>query len=191
MIGRVWLYVVAAMTIVSLGSVVEIMARDGSGSSRYQDEEQRSIAFLRDRQAQSSDPIGFVRVIERLGEMRSVAAIDDLINLITFKRTLQEEAPVSPIQRALPVGTLSVYPATGALFHIGEQALPALTAVIKAGNSEALASENAFYTVMAIFREDREAGVEYLESAANHAHSAKESKKLLQAAERAKSFVLM
>jgi len=84
MIGRVWLYVVAAMTIVSLGSVVEIMARDGSGSSRYQDEEQRSIAFLRDRQAQSSDPIGFVRVIERLGEMRSVAAIDDLINLITF-----------------------------------------------------------------------------------------------------------
>ena len=151
-----------------------------------QDEEKRLLSILRDRQAQENDPDSLVTAIDRLGGMRSVSAIDDLINLITLKRRLPEQALGSPVQMGLPRGTLSGDPAAEALFHIGEPALPALVAVIEASDPLALESQNAFYTLVAIFREDPEAGVEYLEKAAHQARSKERANNLLRAARSAK-----
>jgi hypothetical protein len=187
---RVWLYAIAALTVVLLGLAGETVARNNRLPGAHQDGERHFLSILRDRQAQENQPDAVVTAIERLGGMRSVAAIDDLINLITFKRTLPEQTTLSPIQGGLPKGTMSVYPATEALFHIGEPALPALIAVIEASDAEALESQNAFYTVMAIFREDREAGVGYLEKAANQAKSTERASNLWRAAQRARSFLL-
>ena len=189
-IDRVWFYAIAALTFVLLGLAAETVARNRLPGA-HQDGERHFLSILRDRQAQENQPDAVVTAIERLGGMRSVAAIDDLINLITFKRTLPEQAtPSSPIQGGLPKGTMSVYPATAALFHIGEPALPALIAVIEASDAEALESQNALYTVMAIFRENRKAGVDYLEKAANQAKSTEGASNLLRAAQRARSFLL-
>lgn len=153
------------------------------------DEEERFIAFLRDKQAQASDPDEFVRVIERLGGMRSVAAVDDLINLITFKRPLPADAgpPPTLIDNEHRVSTMGVYPATGALFHIGRPALPALLKLIETSDDDALTSQNAVYTVMAIFREDPPAGVQYLQSAAEQAMTPEASRNLLRAIARART----
>lgn len=187
-IDRILLCVISALAVVLLGLAGETVARNNRLPAAHQDGERRFLSILRDKQAQENQPDLVVAAIEQLGGMRSVAAIDDLVNLITFKRTLPERAtPSSPIQGGLPAGPMSVYPATEALFHVGEPALPALVAVIEASEPEALASQNALYTIMAIFREDREAGVEYLENAAKQAHNTEGSKNLLRAAERAKT----
>ncbi len=165
---------------ISVGSVVH---------ERKEDEERRLLAIIRDKEAQESDRERCVQAIERLGEIRSITAVDDLINLITFKSTLRSEENPSPIviDREHPVTPLSLYPAAGALFYIGKPALPALLRLIETSDPESLASQNAVYTLMAVFREDPKAGVLYLQNAGNNAQTPEASKRFLRAVERARS----
>lgn len=151
--------------------------------------EKHLLDFVRDKESQDKDREGVAQAIERLGEMRSYAAIDDLVKLITFRRTLRSNEGTQPtvIDKEHPVTPLSVYPATGALFHIGRPALPALMKLIETSEPNSLASQNAVYTLMAIFREDPEAGVQYLQDAADQAPTLEASKKLLRAVARART----
>jgi hypothetical protein len=153
--------------------------------------EQHLLDFVRDKESRNKDREGLAQAIERLGEMRSYAAIDDLVQLITFNRTLPSNEGIQPtfIDKEHPVTPLSVYPATGALFHIGEPALPALMKLIETSDPESLASQNAVYTLMAIFREDPEAGVQYLQDAADQAPTPEASKSLLRAVARARTLL--
>lgn len=84
------------------------------------------------------------------------------------------------------MATTTIYPATDALFQIGEPALPQLVEVIKENNAESLAYKNACYTVMLIFRERPQEGINYLLGKVGEAFTFEQQQRLLQAVEYAK-----
>ena len=186
---RVSLLGVALLVIASPAFVGKAISVGSVVPERKDDEEKRLLAIIRDKEAQESARERCVQAIERLGEIRSVTAVDDLIELITFKRTLRSEENPSPIviDREHPVTPLSLYPAAGALFYIGKPARPALLRLIETSDPDSLASQNAVYTLMAIFREDPKAGIRYLQNAGNKAQTLEASKNLLRAVERARN----
>jgi HEAT repeat protein len=171
------------------GPRVSPVYKDLHAATQQPVKEKRLLAIVRDKEAQERDRERYVQAIERLGEIRSITAVDDLIELITFKRTLRSEENPWPIviDREHPVTPLSLYPAAGALFYIGKPALPALRRLIETSDPDSLASQNAIYTLMAIFREDPKAGVRYLQDAANQAQTPEASNNFLRAVERARN----
>jgi hypothetical protein len=146
------------------------------------------IAILRDERLRKSEPEHVVQVIQRLGQMRAVEAIDDLIVLLAFKQPLEweKEEPSDFYAEISAIGPDRRYPAIGALFQIGKPALPALINVIATHENGSLESENALYTIFAILREEPpSAWVEYLRESAAHASSPEATQRLLHAAESA------
>jgi len=129
-----------------------------------QTEEARALlSLIREKRIRAKEPQRVWDAISRLGELREEAAIPDLIGLLTFPRTFSWESPDSHME-IQPISCGSRYPATDALAQIGRPALPALTKVVADSDPNSQRSKNAIYAIIGIFREDLQAGADYLRS---------------------------
>lgn len=135
-------------------------------------------ARLRDPQARVGDPERVADAIEKLGRERAKEAIPELIELLTFEREVNTEMGEF---RIITLGAR--YPATSALFEIGEAALPALIGVVETHEEDSLASRNALYSISLIFRNDAAGAVNALQAAAARASSPEEARRLSKGAE--------
>jgi hypothetical protein len=154
----------------------------------YTDQEiARLLKIIRNEQLRIEDPEKVGAAVATLGELRATAAIDDLIKLITFRRTFpQDNQPNGVINEFHTITRDGRYPAVGSLFEIGKPSLPPLVKLISGNDTKSLESVNALTAVMLIFREEPDAGVQYLKDAAEKTSSPLESQRLLSAAEKAK-----
>jgi hypothetical protein len=154
----------------------------------YTDQEiARLLKIIRNEQLRIEDPEKVGAAIATLGELRAEAAVDDLIKLITFKRTFpQDNVPNGIIVEFHTILRDGRYPAVGSLFAIGKPSLLPLVNLISDYDSKSLESVNALTAVMLIFREEPQAGVQYLKDAAEKASYPLQRQRLLSAAEKAK-----
>lgn len=147
----------------------------------------RLLKIIRNEQLRIEDPEKVGAAIATLGELRATAAVDDLIKLITFRRTFsQDNEPNGIINEFHTITRSGRYPAVGSLFGIGKPSLLPLVKLISDNDTKSLESVNALTAVMLIFRDEPEAGVQYLKDAADKPSSPLERQRLLSAAERAK-----
>src|SRR5437879_2406302 len=135
-------------------------------SGENNEEVKQLLAIVRDQTLRQSSPDQVVNAIKRLGKMKAVEAVNDLVQLITFNPDADQERAVGIITERS-----DRYPAVSALFLIGKPSLPALIKVIEEHDKEELTSRNALHTIMSIFRGELPAGVKYLQDAANKASS--------------------
>lgn len=141
------------------------------------------IAVIRDERLREREPSRVVQAINRLGELRAVQAIDDLISLLTFKRTFEWESQSKEVINEIqPITPGNRYPATSALAQIGEPALPALVKVLAEHESNSVASKNSAYAILTIFRENPTQGSQYLKRAAARASTPEAAERILQVA---------
>jgi hypothetical protein len=154
----------------------------------YTDQETaRLLKIIRNEQLRIEDPEKVGAAIATLGELRAEAAVDDLIKLITFRRTFpQDNEPNGIINELRTITRDGRYPAVGSLFEIGKPSLLPLVKLICDYDTKSLESVNALTAVMLIFREDPPAGVQYLKDAAEKASYPLQRQRLLSAAEKAK-----
>lgn len=153
-------------------------------------DEKNLIAILRDDQAGQRDPVRVEKTIRQLGEMRSVAATEDLVRLLTFRSVLEMENPDPRVNESgRLVSFLSHYPAAIALFDIGKPALPALARVVETNEGASLETKIAVHTIMNIFREEPLNGPHYLRRLAGRSPSWEVAGRLLKAAETAQALV--
>lgn len=165
---------------------------DPSKRQSVDQEVEQLLTVLRDEQLRESEPERVVQAILQLGRMKCIAAIDDLVQLLTFRRTLEWEKGKETGELIIELQAMSTdgrYPATGALLQIGKPSLPALIKVIETYASGSLESENAIFTVRMIFADKSSEGVQYLRKAAAKASSSEAAQRLWDAAERAPKFV--
>src|SRR6266446_10592757 len=84
----------------------------------------RLLKIIRNEQSRIEDPEKVGAAIATLGELRAKAAADDLIKLITFRRTFpQDNQPNSIIVEFRTITRDGRYPAVGSLFEIGKPSL--------------------------------------------------------------------
>jgi len=147
----------------------------------------RLLKIIRNEQSRIEDPEKVGAAIATLGELRAKAAADDLIKLITFRRTFpQDNVPNGIIVELHTITRSGRYPAVGSLFEIGQPSLLPLVTLLSDCDTKSVESVNALTAVMLIFREDPPAGVEYLKDAAEKANYPLQRQRLLSAAEKAK-----
>ncbi len=169
-----------------------VVGMKGMSTRRQDTDEDREIArlmkIIRNERLRTEDPDKVAQAIATLGELRATVAVEDLIKLITFRRTFPQERgnPEGVINEIHVITRDGRYPAVGSLFAIGKPALPSLIKLISSYDSKSLESENALTAVMAIFRDEPQTGVQYLKDAAEKGRSPLERQRLLIAAERAK-----
>jgi hypothetical protein len=187
---QAWVLVTGLLLLVTVMCGAEAMTQtkahslDESGQESINQEIKKLLLVLRNERLREKEPEQLFEAIKRLGELRAVDAIHDLIKLLTFRRTFEWEK--DPNHRLIRPATMyNPYPATDALFAIGKPALPALMEAIAAYDSDSLEHQNALHAVDAIFREEPEEGVRYLKNAAVKATSAEGAYRLEQAAEKA------
>jgi hypothetical protein len=126
-----------------------------------------------------------VEAIRRLGEIRSVAAIDDLVSLLTFKRTFRwESKDNSDIVEIQPITPANRYPAVGALMEIGSAALPALVKALETHETDSLETQNAVLVVQHVFRDQPQEAAMYLRAAATKSQTPLAGERLINAANR-------
>lgn len=142
------------------------------------------ISVLRDSRLRQDDPERVIKAIERLGDLKAAAAVDDLIQLIAFRRTFSWERNGGSILELQPITPGNRYPAVSALFQIGKPALPALVKVIEGSESNSLENQNATYAVQSIFRDNLREGVKYLREAATQSFTRLMAQRLSTAARR-------
>lgn len=146
------------------------------------------LGVLRDEKLRQREPDRVVEAIRKLGEIKSVAAIDDLVGLLTFKRTFQWESKSdTTIIEIQPITPANRYPAVGALTEIGNAALPALVRVLETHETGSLESQNALFVVGNVFREQPMEAVTYLREAASKSQTPLASERLVTAANRVTS----
>jgi hypothetical protein len=135
------------------------------------------LEIIHDKEVQETDPFRVRNAMLELGERRCVAAVDDLVGLLTFRLPFSKEA--KPLLQRVFTGTH--YPATSALGQIGKPALPALVEVIETNDAASLESKNARWTVRAIFRFHREAADKFLQASSAKAATPEAKRRLLHA----------
>lgn len=177
---------ISVLTLVALLVWVgQALSQHSREAAKNQDSAQL-ITVLRDEQLRKREPELVAKAIERLGDIKSVEAIDDLVHLLTFIRNIQPERVGDVIVGEHFITTFGRYPAAGALFRIGKASLPALIEVVETEQADSLAGENAIYTVTQIFRDAPLEGVEYLRDAAAKASSTQAAQRLSDAAKKMK-----
>jgi hypothetical protein len=119
------------------------------------------LQVIRDTSLRKNDPAKVVDAIQKLGSLRAVEATPDLVGLLTFQRRFAWETKDGS-QEIQPITTANRYPAVGALFQIGEPALPALLGVIENSPQDTVESRNATETIMYIFREKCLDGIRFI-----------------------------
>lgn len=181
-------WVLAAVSLCMLPACARLVSSQvpqvSDGAAAQRDAEvAKLLAVLRDPNLANTHPKQVVQAIQRLGQMRAVEAIDDLVKLLTFARRLPWERSdiVVEIQPIIPGNR---YPATSALYQIGRPALPALVKVIELNDVESVPSRNAIYAIQNIFRNNLGEGSKYLQAAARVSLSADSSERLSKAATR-------
>lgn len=144
------------------------------------------LTLLRDEQLRTSEPKRVIEAIDRLGEMKAIEAIDDLIELLTFEKIFEWEKNIPRDFHVDLIGIdlLDRYPATVALFRIGKPALPALLKVIERSEVGTLENNLAIRTVMMTFGDDPKNGVTFFREAAERTLSPDKARRLLEAAAR-------
>jgi len=120
-----------------------------------------------------------MNAIRRLGELRAVEAIPDLISLLGFRYTHRREREGGP--RVVRARDFSRYPAADALAEIGNPALPSLVEVVETREFDSMESRNARYAIRLIFRYEPEKADEFFQNAAAKAPSAKAAERLRKA----------
>lgn len=148
----------------------------------------RLLQIIRDERLRTENPDKVAQAIVALGELRATDAVEDLIKVITFKRTFPQERgnPEGVVNDIHLITREGRFPAIGALFEIGKPSLPSLVRLIANHDPKSLESENALVTVRSIFRDEPQAGVQYLKDAGEKSSSSLSRQRLLIAAERAK-----
>ncbi|MGI8838671.1 MAG: hypothetical protein ACR2H4_18825 [Pyrinomonadaceae bacterium] len=138
---------------------------------------------IRNERLRREQPKQVIAAIKRLGELKAASAVDDLVNLLTFRQTFDFETKdaINEIRLITPGDR---YPATSAFFQIGRPSLPALIKVIEAHKAGSIESENSIYAVTGIFRENLSEGTAYLRNAAAKSPRRFGSQRLLTAASR-------
>ena len=146
---------------------------------------ERLRQVIRDKEIQAQDPKQVVKAMLRLGELKAVEAIEDLIALLAFKY------PKESRHGGLGIGggAFDGYGAKSALAKIGKPALPALVTVIATAESSSLESKNARGTVFSIFSGRLPEGVKYLRDQASRADSPIARERLTAAAQHIEDFV--
>jgi hypothetical protein len=154
-----------------------------SPASNPKEEVAKLLAVLRDPDLRRSHPEQVVAAIDRLGEMHASEAVEDLVKLLTFAQKFDWE---SPDQKAIVeiqlIHTGNRYPATSALFQIGQPALLALLKVIESDSASSLRRQNALFTIRNIFRDNPSEGVKYLNHAAQTSVDRPSAERLTEAA---------
>jgi hypothetical protein len=181
-----WLYLALSSLILSV-SVSSATAR--TPSAQHQDNETTQgkeevlnlLAVLRDPELRTTHPEQVVQAVQRLGEMRAVEAIHDLIELLTYSRRFDWERD-DMIVEIQPITPGNRYPAASALFQIGRPALPALAKVVELNGLDSVRGQNAMYAIQGIFRNDPNEGVKYFERAAETSDTPDSAQHLMQAA---------
>jgi hypothetical protein len=140
------------------------------------------LEVLHQKDLQQTDPVAVRTAIEKLGMMRCVDVIDDLVALLTFRFPFPKEDEMVTNRRF----TATRYPATNALPLIGKPALPALVKVIETNDPAALLSKNARFTVRCIFAYREKEGDEFFREAADKATTPEAKERLLRALETAR-----
>jgi hypothetical protein len=125
------------------------------------DYEKRLIGILRDGKLRQSERKKVVGAIIKLGDMRSVAAIDDLVKLLNFKRTFPQDKDVD-VTESHPISLTGRYPAGGALLQIGKPALAALVKVIESHKCSDVESQVASETIIGILRDNYAEAAKFL-----------------------------
>lgn len=148
----------------------------------------RLLQIVRDERLRTEDPDKVAQAIAALGQLRATAAVEDLIKLITFKRTFPQErgTPEGVVNDIHLITREGRFPAIGALFEIGKPSLPSLVRLIADHDAKSLQSENALVAVRLIFRDQPQAGVQYLKDAGEKSSSSLARQRLLMAAEKVK-----
>src|SRR5207237_1137991 len=132
------------------------------------------LSKLRDEQLRQSDPEEVFKAMRRLGELRAVVVVGDLVRLLTLKRIFDWETPENAGHTGIEETIITVanrYPAVDALISIGKPALPALVEVIGSRESGSLESENAIFGVFMILQAQPAKGAEFRRRAARQAPS--------------------
>ena len=143
--------------------------------------EEEYLAALRDDELKANEPEWFVHAIECLGQLRSVAAVNPLIDLLSYRRTFWWDGT-----GAIPslVLTLGRYPAGGALARIGEPALPRIIETVAASDSGSAESDVLLDILLTIFHYEREKGLLLLKKASIVARAETGRRRLLDMARR-------
>jgi len=140
------------------------------------------ISIIRDKTLLRTDPEKVIKAIDRLGELKAVAAVDDLADLLTLSRGEKyfdvENQPSGGI-----ITPYSVYPAIKALAEIGEKSTKTLIKVIESNEASSLAAKNALDTLRAIYRDDLAKASDLLSEAARSSGNDEGTRRLLNAAE--------
>lgn len=152
-----------------------------SRSESRKAEIQRLRQLIRDKEIQEQDPEQVDRAMRRLGELKAVEAIDDLIALLAFKHPKEMETVGSHYGDG--------YRAKSALFAIGEPALPALVHALSENEIGSIEYKNARSAVMSIFRDRLPEGAKYLREQASRADSPIARERLTMAAQHIEDFV--
>jgi len=177
---------VALAVFLALMSVAMNGNRDiGEDKESHQEELERLLATLRDTKLQEIDPDRVTRAIERLGELRDPAAVDDLVQLLTFRRIWPwEEDPTVP-KTTEPVHpwTWNTFPAVKALSSIGKPSLPALIKVIGTHEPDSPQTQKAMEVIILISGDKRSDYVARLKYAAAAASAPEAAQRLRKAAE--------
>jgi HEAT repeat protein len=139
------------------------------------------IKILQDSELVHRDPGKVAEAIRSLGRRKAQAAIPYLIDLLGFRYRRPSEGGL----RRRPIGVSSRYPATGALFAIGEPALPSLLEVVRTRDFDSIESKNARQTIRQILREEPGRADELFKEAAGKALYPVESDRLLRSIETA------
>jgi hypothetical protein len=155
------------------------------------DKTQKLLTIIRDEELRRTEPERVAKAIIELGENKSVISINDLVQLLAFSRTFDEETrnplmivgihPITPFDR---------YPASAALEEIGRPAIPALTKVIETHDGGFMESQNAMNALTSIFSPDLIEGVAYLRRAAVKSSTPLGSQRLKTASARIQAMVL-
>lgn len=180
-LSRTFQYLVVCLAAFGLGCS---LARAGQAEKRCGEEITRPLLeVLHQKDLQQTDPVAVRTAIEKLGMMRCVDVIDDLVALLTFRFPFPKEDEMVTNRRF----TATRYPATNALPLIGKPALPALVKVIETNDPASLLSKNARFTARCIFAYREKEGDEFFRQAADKAATPEAKERLLKALETARA----
>ena len=141
-------------------------------------EEGELIAKLRDARLLKTDPAQVWQAIERLGRMKSIAAIEDLARFLALRRSFEGEQTDEAVSEISLITIGQRYPAVGALTAIGLPALPVLVMAIEKHPTGSIEADNATGAIFMIFRDDPAGALKYLKKAKTASTSRKAARRL-------------
>lgn len=154
-----------------------------------QDEEvKKLINIIRNENLVKSDSEKVVKAIDRLGELKAKEAVTDIAKLLTLDRGARYFDTENPPSGGI-ITPYSIYPAVKALNNIGETSVPDLIKVIEREETNSLPSENAYFTIMTIYRENLEKAVIALRKQVFLAETGQGSERILKAVKRLEDLI--